>query len=230
MRRHVFAYLRREVSQGSVRCETSRSLLPVRCVVCAASGEELCAGCREGLPLLDRLFASGVGRRPRGPCAAAASAPAVASRSPPRARRSSTTPAFGASSRAGRSAVFGGCRPRRRTCRRERRAPLRRHADLVPPDRERVLERGHHPAERLARELGERWELPVAPLLARTRAVPHQRGLSLAERRRNVTGAFSPCRESPPAWPSSTTSTRAAPPRTPRRRRSGTAVRAGSRS
>jgi len=27
-------------------------LLPVRCVVCAAGGEQLCAGCRESLPLL----------------------------------------------------------------------------------------------------------------------------------------------------------------------------------
>ena len=68
---------------------------------------------------------------------------------------------------------------------------------FVPPDRERVLERGHHPAERLARELGERWELPVAPLLGRTRAVPHQRGLSLADRRRNVAGAFRPAAKSP---------------------------------
>jgi len=68
---------------------------------------------------------------------------------------------------------------------------------FVPPDRARVLERGHHPAERLARELGERWELPVAPLLARTRAVPHQRGLSLADRRRNVAGAFRPAVKSP---------------------------------
>ena len=68
---------------------------------------------------------------------------------------------------------------------------------FVPPDRARVLERGHHPAERLARELGERWELPVAPLLGRTRAVPHQRGLSLADRRRNVAGAFRPAVRSP---------------------------------
>jgi predicted amidophosphoribosyltransferase len=61
---------------------------------------------------------------------------------------------------------------------------------FVPPDRSRLLKRGHHPAERLARELGSRWELPVLKALARTRSGPRQRGSSLAERRRNVRGAF----------------------------------------
>jgi predicted amidophosphoribosyltransferase len=66
----------------------------------------------------------------------------------------------------------------------------------VPPDLERVLQRGHHPAQRLAIELGRRWELPVRGLVGRTRSVPHQRGLSRAERRRNVAGAFCPAAES----------------------------------
>jgi competence protein ComFC len=61
---------------------------------------------------------------------------------------------------------------------------------FVPPDRGRMLERGHHPAERLARELGKRWRLPVLTTLSRTRSGPRQRGSSLAERRRNVRGAF----------------------------------------
>jgi predicted amidophosphoribosyltransferase len=61
---------------------------------------------------------------------------------------------------------------------------------FVAPDRARGRERGHHPAERLARELGERWRLPVLQLLARTRPAPRQRGANLAERRRNVRGAF----------------------------------------
>jgi predicted amidophosphoribosyltransferase len=34
-------------------------------------------------------------------------------------------------------------------------------------------------------------------LLGRTRAVPHQRGLSLADRRRNVAGAFRPAVKPP---------------------------------
>jgi len=68
---------------------------------------------------------------------------------------------------------------------------------FVPPDRARGLERGHHPAERLARELGERWSLPEPALLGRTRLASRQRGLSLADRRRNVAGAFAPAGEAP---------------------------------
>jgi predicted amidophosphoribosyltransferase len=69
---------------------------------------------------------------------------------------------------------------------------------FVPPDGERRRRRGHHPAERLAHELGRRWQLPVEPLLGRTRPLPRQAGLPLAERRRNVRGAFR-ARASPPA-------------------------------
>lgn len=61
---------------------------------------------------------------------------------------------------------------------------------FVPPDRSRRLERGHHPAERLARELGRRWELPVVAALRRSGTAPRQRGLDVASRRRNVRGAF----------------------------------------
>ena len=61
---------------------------------------------------------------------------------------------------------------------------------FVPADVDRGLRRGHHPAEALARELALRWRLPLAPLLSRPRAVRPQRGLTLAERRRNVAGAF----------------------------------------
>ena len=61
---------------------------------------------------------------------------------------------------------------------------------FVPPDRDRSLQRGHHPPERLACELGRRWELPVGALLGRTRPLARQRGLSQAARRRNVRGAF----------------------------------------
>jgi ComF family protein len=67
---------------------------------------------------------------------------------------------------------------------------------FVPPDRTRALKRGHHPAARLARELAAQWELPVRALLERPRASARQRGASLAERRRNVRGAFT-ARESP---------------------------------
>lgn len=61
---------------------------------------------------------------------------------------------------------------------------------FVPPDGDRSVRRGHHPPATLARELGERWGLPVAPLLRRTGPLRSQRGLPRDERRRNVRGAF----------------------------------------
>jgi predicted amidophosphoribosyltransferase len=61
---------------------------------------------------------------------------------------------------------------------------------FVPPDGDRRLQRGHHPAGRLARELGRVWELPVTGLLERVGTSTRQRGLSLVERRRNVRRAF----------------------------------------
>jgi predicted amidophosphoribosyltransferase len=60
----------------------------------------------------------------------------------------------------------------------------------VPPDVDRALKRGHHPAEALARTLARRWGLVAVELLERPRTAPPQRGLGLAERRRNVRGAF----------------------------------------
>ncbi len=67
---------------------------------------------------------------------------------------------------------------------------------FIPADGDRSLMRGHHPPERLARELGELWGLPARRLLGRTRPLRPQRGLSRVERRRNVRGAFraAPCR------------------------------------
>jgi predicted amidophosphoribosyltransferase len=61
---------------------------------------------------------------------------------------------------------------------------------FVPPDADRALKRGHHPAEWLARALEPHWQLPAVALLERTRPARPQRGLSLAERRRNVRGGF----------------------------------------
>jgi len=173
-------------------------LLPVRCVVCAASGAELCAGCREGLPLLRPPLCERCGAPTAWPVR--------------RCRECSGRRLAFASARA---AVEYDERVRRLVAGWKERGLRRlsaRVADVVvasverprvaaltfvPPDRERVLERGHHPAERLARALGERWGLPVAPLLGRTRTIPHQRGLSLADRRRNVAGAFRPAVKPP---------------------------------
>ena len=67
----------------------------------------------------------------------------------------------------------------------------------VPGDRDRRLTRGHHAAERFAAELGEAWALPVRQLLARKHGSRRQRGLSRAERRRNVADAFRPTDDVP---------------------------------
>jgi len=60
----------------------------------------------------------------------------------------------------------------------------------VPAVADRSLRRGHSTAEALARELGRRWQLEPAPLLARTRTARPQRGLDRRARRGNVAGAF----------------------------------------
>jgi predicted amidophosphoribosyltransferase len=60
----------------------------------------------------------------------------------------------------------------------------------IPPDGDRSLSRGHHPPRDLAKALGGHWSLPVADLVERARPVARQTGLSRAERRRNLRGAF----------------------------------------
>jgi ComF family protein len=73
-------------------------------------------------------------------------------------------------------------------------APAADVITYIPPDGDRSLRRGHHPAEGLARELGRRWGLEVAPLLARRRRVRRQTGLTRDERRRNMWRAFTATR------------------------------------
>ena len=68
---------------------------------------------------------------------------------------------------------------------------------FVPPDADRTLERGYHPAERLAQALEPHWQLPVVPLLERTGPARPQRGLSLAQRRANVRDGFRPVGPAP---------------------------------
>ena len=59
----------------------------------------------------------------------------------------------------------------------------------VPGDPERAWHRGDVPARSLAVELALLWELPVQDVLARSRALPRQRGLSLDARRKNARGS-----------------------------------------
>jgi predicted amidophosphoribosyltransferase len=173
-------------------------LLPAKCVVCASGGEQLCDGCRESLPLLRPPLCER--------CGAPTAWPVV------RCRECSGRRLAFASARA--AVEYDGSVRRFVAAWKERglRRLVTEAAELVvgavpsprvallafvPPDRERVLLRGHHPAERLAHELGLRWDVPVQPLLAWTRAIPHQRGLTRADRRRNVAGAFAPAARAP---------------------------------
>ena len=166
-------------------------LLPRRCVSCARLGEDVCADCRAALPL---LLGTHCAR-----CGAPTVWPVL------RCRECSGRRLAFASARA--AVAYESPVPAVVAAWKER--GLRRLAELaadvvadslacpvadavafIPPDGDRSVRRGHHPAERLARELGRRWALPVIAMLGRTRVPRQQRGLALAERRRNVAGAF----------------------------------------
>ena len=174
-------------------------VLPQRCVVCGTGGAQLCVACSEALPRL------------RGPCCDRCGAPTA-------------WPVSWCRECSGRRLAFASARAAvaydaavRALVRAWKERGLRRLASaaavivaealprpdeaalaFVPPDGDRSLRRGHHPPERLARELARHWELPVAPLLRRARPLRRQRGLPLRERRRNVAGAFRASGRSPP--------------------------------
>ncbi len=166
-------------------------LLPRRCVACARLGEDLCADCRAALPLLLGIHCERCGAPTAWPVR--------------RCRECSGRRLAFASARA--AVAYESTVPAVVAAWKER--GLRRLAELaadvvsdslacpvadviafIPPDGDRSIRRGHHPAECLARELGRRWALPVISALGRTRVPRRQRGLALAERRRNVAGAF----------------------------------------
>ena len=164
-------------------------LLPQRCVVCSAGGTQLCAECRDDLPALEP------------PLCARCGAPVA-------------WPVDRCRECAGRRIAFAQARAAvgyddaaRRLVHSWKERSLRRLAaeaaalvverlpppdvdalTFVPADHRRRLERGHNPAERLARELALAWELPCLPLLDRVRG-GRQRGATASERR-SVRGAF----------------------------------------
>lgn len=166
-------------------------VLPQRCLVCGASGSQLCAPCRAALPRLEPPWCER--------CGAPTAWPVT------RCRECSGRRLGFAHARA----AVGYDDPVRRLVAGWKERGLRRLADqaadvvaerlpspgaavltFVPADRRRRGERGHHPAERLALALAERWQVPCEPLLQRRGGSRRQRGLSLAERHRNVAGAF----------------------------------------
>jgi predicted amidophosphoribosyltransferase len=165
-------------------------LLPQRCVVCGVGGTQLCAACLAGLPRIAPPLCERCGAPTAWPVR--------------RCRDCTGRRLAFASARAGvyyddavRAFVVGW---KERGLRRLAATAVEvvieavqpAAADLVtfvPPDPDRGLKRGHHPPRQLAEQLAERWELPLAALLRR-RVTKRQRGLSRAERRRNVAGVF----------------------------------------
>jgi competence protein ComFC len=166
-------------------------LLPQRCVVCGLGGVQLCEACLERLP------------RIRGPLCERCGAPTA-------------WPVLRCRECTGRRLAFARARAavhyddavralvaawKERSLRRLADAAASLVAEVVPPPRaaavsfapadpERGLKRGHHPPQRLAEDLAARWSLPLEDSLRRRRPAKRQRGLSRAERRRNVAGAF----------------------------------------
>lgn len=165
-------------------------LLPRRCLVCGDVADELCERCLAALPRLPPPFCERCGAptgwpvRRCGECAgrrlAFASARAAVAYDPvvralvagwkEQGRRHVAALAAGVVTEAVHRPVAGALVP-------------------VPADAERRARRGHSPAARLATQLGARWELPVRDVLVR-RPGQRQRGLTLADRRRNVRAAF----------------------------------------
>lgn len=166
-------------------------LLPRRCAGCGRAGEEICRRCLREL------------RRLRGPRCARCGAPTA-------------WPVERCLECKGRRLAFAEARaavlyegPARPIVLAWKEGGLRRLAGLaadvmvaelpppavdavvfVPPDPDRGLRRGRHPAQELAEALARRWGLAVADVLERTSPGRRQRGMSLAERRRNVRGAY----------------------------------------
>jgi len=171
-------------------------LLPQRCVVCGSGGRQLCAACRDELQRLEPPLCARCGAPTAWPVE--------------RCRECAGRRLGFATSRA----AVGYDQAARRLVHAWKERGLRRLAveaaqvvteylpppdvealTFVPADRGRRLERGHNPAERLAIELAEAWELPCLRLLERTRG-GRQRGSSATERR-TVRGAFRATSASP---------------------------------
>jgi predicted amidophosphoribosyltransferase len=166
-------------------------LLPQRCVICGLGGVQLCEACLERLPRIEAPLCDRCGSPGAWPV-----------------RRCRECAGRRISFATARAAVHYDDAVRAFVAGWKERA-LRRLADpaarlvvdvvprpaaavitFVPPDPDRGLRRGYHPPESLAHELGGRWDLPTQALLRRRRPAKRQRGLTRAERRRNVAGAF----------------------------------------
>jgi predicted amidophosphoribosyltransferase len=166
-------------------------LLPRRCVVCGAGGTQLCGSCLAGLPRIGPPLCERCGAPTAWPvhrcreCAgrrlAFASARAAVAYDAAVRRVVAGWKEHGLRGLAGdAAALVAAAVP----------LPGAVTVTFVPPDSGRRLERGHHPAERLAEALAAHRDLPCTSLLERTGASRRRRGLELAERRKNVARAF----------------------------------------
>ncbi len=166
-------------------------LFPRRCVVCGGPAEALCSACRSQLRTLGDPHCERCGAPTAWPvercreCAgrriAFASARAAVAYDDAARRLVAAWKERGLRTLASLAAeLVSNTVPR----------PGAYTISFVPADDGRRLRRGHNPAERLAAELGARWELPVVSILTRAPGVRPQRGLPLAERRGNVRGVF----------------------------------------
>jgi ComF family protein len=175
-------------------------VFPRRCVVCGSDGAVLCVGCegrfeRLGTPRCERCGAPTAwpvercrecaGRRIAFACARAAVSYDDAAK-----RLVAAWKEHGQRSLAELAAEIVDAVVAR---------PSAYTLTFVPSDHDRLLRRGHNPAQRLADALGVRWQLPVVPLLRRAPGRAPQKGLTLSERRRNVRGAFEAVDAVPPA-------------------------------
>jgi predicted amidophosphoribosyltransferase len=170
-------------------------LLPRRCLVCGTDGSQLCMSCRAGLPRVQPPLCERCGaptawpvqrcRECSGRSLGFAQARAAVAYDASVQRFVAAWKERGLRRLAeDAAALVAECVPR----------PDAALVAVVPADRTRLGERGYHPAERLAEALAARWELPFERILRRTGHSRRQRGLALAERRRNVAGAFAAAR------------------------------------
>jgi predicted amidophosphoribosyltransferase len=167
-------------------------VFPPSCVVCGADGAVLCAGCEERL---ERLGSPGCDR-----CGAPTAWPVERCRECAGRRIAFAHARAAVAYDDAAKRLVGAWKERGQRMLAELAAELVDGAvarpsaytvTFVPADDDRLLMRGHNPAQRLAEALGTRWQLPVVPLLRRAPGRSPQKGLTLAERRRNVRGAFS---------------------------------------
>jgi predicted amidophosphoribosyltransferase len=166
-------------------------LLPQRCVVCGAGGTQLCQSCLRHLPRIEPPLCER--------CGAPTAWPVRRCRECARRRLAFASARAAVSYDDAVGSFVAGWKER--ALRQLAAAAVEIVIDVVPPpavdvvtfvspDPDRRLERGHHPPSQLAEQLAEHWELPVSASLRRRRAAKRQRGLSRAERRRNVAGIF----------------------------------------